>query len=121
MRVLFIGGTGLISSACADLAAARGHALTLLTRGNAPKLPLPAGVETLRADVRDRRAVEAALAGRVFDAVVNWVAFTVAHVEQDVEVFGGRCGQYVFISSASAYEKPASRLPVTEETPTRGR
>ncbi len=117
MRVLFIGGTGLISSACASLASARGHALTLLNRGKTAKLPVPPGVELLRADVRDRKAVEAALGGRTFDAVVNWIAFTPEHVEQDVAVFGGRCGQYVFISSASAYEKPPARYLITEETP----
>lgn len=117
MKILFIGGTGLISSASAALAAARGHALTVLNRGKTSHTPLPAGTEVLHADVRDRAAVEAALAGRSFDAVVNWIAFTVPQVEQDLAVFAGRCGRYVFISSASAYEKPARRWPITEETP----
>jgi nucleoside-diphosphate-sugar epimerase len=117
VKILFIGGTGLISSACSELAVRRGHALTLLNRGTTAHTPPPAGTEVLHADVRDRAAVEKVLGGRSFDAVVNWIAFDDAHVEQDLAVFGGRCGQYVFISSASAYEKPARSWPITEATP----
>lgn len=116
MRVLFIGGTGVISSACAELALARGIELTLLNRGkSAGHHPVPAGAEVITADIRDRQAAEAALAGRRFDAVVNWVAFTPDHIETDLALFRGRTGQYVFISSASAYQRPCS-LPVTEST-----
>ena len=119
LRVLFIGGTGIISSASVRLAVERGIDLTVLNRGVGTLRPLPDGVEVLRADVRDPAAVRAAIGDREFDAVVDWVAFTPEHVAADVEVFAGRTGQYVFISSASAYQTPPERLPVTESTPLR--
>ena len=73
----------------------------------------------LRADIRDPASVTAALGDREFDAVVDWVAFTPDHVRADIDLFRGRTGQYVFISSASAYQTPPARLPVTESTPLR--
>jgi nucleoside-diphosphate-sugar epimerase len=114
MQVLFIGGTGLISTACTALALAQGIDLTLLTRGTRPA---PAGVKTLVADIHDPAAVSAALEGRRFDAVVNGVAFTAADVERDIARFRGRAGQYIFISSASAYQKPPTHWLITEDTP----
>src|SRR5437773_11834768 len=117
MNLLFIGGTGLISSASSRLALARGHRLTLLNRGQTGHTPAPAGAEVERADARDAAGVAAALGSRTFDAVVNWIAFTVTQVEQDLAAFRGRCGQYVFISSASAYQKPPNHYLITEETP----
>jgi nucleoside-diphosphate-sugar epimerase len=119
MRVLFIGGTGIISSACVPLALARGIDLTLLNRGQSTRRPRPDGVPVIQADVRDRDATRRALGDRSWDAVVNWIAFTPEHVQQDIEVFDGRTGQYVFISSASAYQTPPMNLPVTESTPLR--
>ncbi|HEX3492838.1 MAG TPA: NAD-dependent epimerase/dehydratase family protein [Streptosporangiaceae bacterium] len=119
MRVLFIGGSGVISSACSALAVQRGIDLTVLNRGVSTDRPLPAAATVLRADIRDPAAVAAALGGREFDAVVNWVAYTPEHAQADVDLFRGRTGQYVFISSASAYQTPPSRLPVTESTPLR--
>jgi nucleoside-diphosphate-sugar epimerase len=119
MRVLFIGGSGVISSACSALAVQRGIDLTVLNRGLSTDRPLPAAATVLRADVRDPAAVAAALGDLEFDAVVNWVAYTPEHVQADVDLFRGRTGQYVFISSASAYQTPPSRLPVTESTPLR--
>ena len=116
MKVLFIGGTGIISSACAELAVARGMELTLLNRGQSSR-PIPAGVEVLYGDVRDKASVQRLIDGRIFDAVVEWVAFSPEHVETDIELFSGRTGQYVFISSASAYQTPPARLPITESTP----
>ena len=118
-RVLFIGGSGIISSACAALALERGLELTVLNRGESRTRPLPDGARVLRADVRDPAAVSAALGGEEFDVVVDFVAFTPDHVRADVERFAGRVGQYVFISSASAYQTPPARLPVTESTPLR--
>jgi nucleoside-diphosphate-sugar epimerase len=119
MRVLFIGGSGVISSACSALAVERGIDLTVLNRGLRTDRPLPAAATVLRADIRDPAAVAAALGDLEFDAVVNWVAYTPEHVQADVDLFRGRTGQYVFISSASAYQTPPSRLPVTESTPLR--
>jgi nucleoside-diphosphate-sugar epimerase len=114
MRVLFIGGTGNISGACSRLAVARGIELHLLNRAQRES-PIP-GAHTLVADVRDEAATAAALAGRSFDAVVNFIAFEVADVERDLRLLAGRCDQYVFISSASCYRKPCVR-PVTEDVP----
>ncbi|MGH3399565.1 MAG: SDR family oxidoreductase [Streptosporangiaceae bacterium] len=119
MGVLFIGGSGVISSACSALAVQRGIDLTVLNRGTSTDRPLPPEATVLHADIRDPAAAAAALGRREFDAVVDWVAFTPEHVRTDLDLFGGRAGQYVFISSASAYQTPPSRLPVTESTPLR--
>ncbi|WP_091230083.1 NAD-dependent epimerase/dehydratase family protein [Microbacterium sp. 3J1] len=116
--VLFIGGTGIISSAASALAARRGMEVTLLNRGRSRRAPAE-GVEVLTADISDAAAVDAALAGREFDVVADMIAFTPDQVQRDIDRFEGRAGQYVFISSASAYQKPVSRLPITESTPLR--
>ncbi len=116
MKALFIGGTGVISSACSELALARGIELYLLNRGQSVR-PLPEGAHVLRADVRDAAQAEAALAGHTFDAVVDWIAFTPEQVAADIALFRGRTNQYIFISSATVYEKPPSRLPIREDTP----
>ncbi|WP_213450602.1 SDR family oxidoreductase [Rhizomonospora bruguierae] len=119
MRVLFIGGSGIISSACSRLAVERGIDLYTLNRGNEERRPLPAGVTRLRGDIRAPESARAALGDLTFDAVVDWVAYTPGHVRADIDLFTGRTGQYVFISSASAYQTPPARLPVTESTPLR--
>jgi nucleoside-diphosphate-sugar epimerase len=119
LRVLFIGGSGVISSACAKVAVESGIELTVLNRGQTAGRPLPAGVREVRADARDAAGVRDQIKGLDFDSVVDWVAFTTDHVRAGVELFRGRAGQYVFISSASAYQTPPSRLPVTESTPLR--
>ena len=115
MRVLFVGGTGIISSACSQLAVQRGIELWVLNRGQGSR-PLPPQARVVRADVRDLQSAQQALGSQTFDAVVNWIAFTPAHVEADLELFRGRTGQYIFISSASAYQTPPARVPVTEST-----
>jgi nucleoside-diphosphate-sugar epimerase len=119
LRVLFIGGSGVISSACAREAVEAEIDLYVLNRGQTTGRPLPAGVTQLRADVRSPRSVRDAIGDLDFDSVVDWVAFTTEHVRADVGTFRGRTGQYVFISSASAYQTPPARLPVTESTPLR--
>jgi len=116
LSVLFIGGSGVISSESAWLAVRRGIDLTVLNRGSTELRPLPPGATVRHGDVRDPASVRAALGDREFDAVVNWVAYTPRHVQADIDLFRGRAGQYVFISSASAYQKPPSRQPVTEST-----
>jgi nucleoside-diphosphate-sugar epimerase len=116
LKVLFIGGSGLISSACSRLAVERGADLYVLNRGTTSERPLPAAATALRADIRDPASVKDALGDRQFDAVVDWVAYTPEHVRTDLDLFRGRTGQYVFISSASAYQTPPARLPVTEST-----
>ena len=119
LRVLFIGGTGVISSACSRLAVEQGIELSVLNRGQSAIWPVPAGVTMLRGDIRDRASARAALGDGDFDVVVDWVAYTPAHIRADLELFRGRAGQYVFISSASAYQTPPTRLPVSESTPLR--
>jgi nucleoside-diphosphate-sugar epimerase len=116
MKALFIGGTGTISSACSQLAVERGIALTLFNRGETAR-PVPEGTRVLHGDIRDRASVEDALGDATFDAVVNWINFAPEHVESDIAFFRGRTGQYVFISSASVYQKPIASLPITESTP----
>lgn len=117
MKVLFIGGTGVISSEAAALAIREGIDLTLLTRGRSATRRAPEGARVLRADIRDSESVARALAGQSFDAAVDWIAYEPQHVQADIDLLGGRVGQYVFISSASAYQTPPDRLPVTESTP----
>jgi nucleoside-diphosphate-sugar epimerase len=116
MRVLFLGGTGIISTASTRLAAERGIDLTLMTRG-LRGANLPAGVKSVTADLDDPAGAARALADARFDAVVDWIAFTPAHIERDLQLFRGRTGQFIFISSASAYQKPATHYLITESTP----
>jgi len=117
MKVLFIGGTGIISSACAELAVKRGVDLYLLNRGETSKRgPLPNGVTHLKGDTRDQNSIKQALAGHQFDVVVNWIIFTPEQIDQDIEIFKNQTEQYVFISSASAYQKPPASLPIREST-----
>ena len=117
--MLFIGGSGVISSACSRVAAGSGIELHVLNRGRSAARPLPPGVNVLRADIREPDSVRHVINDLEFDAVVDWVAFTAGHVRADVDLFRGRTGQYVFISSASAYQTPPARVPVTESTPLR--
>lgn len=115
MKILFIGGTGIISTASTALTAQRGFDITLLSRGQHPS-QLPSGVKTLIADVNDPSLLQK-LKHESFDAVVDWVAFTPADIERDLELFRGRTRQFVFISSASAYQKPQTHYVITESTP----
>jgi nucleoside-diphosphate-sugar epimerase len=118
MKMLFIGGTGLISSACSELAVERGHELFLLNRSVSEKYPVPQGATLLRGDVHARENdVARLLAGHHFDAVVDFIAYTLDDVERDLRLFRDIASQFVFISSASAYQKPPRHYLVTEETP----
>lgn len=116
MKVLFIGGTGIISTACTKLAAERGIELTLLRRGE-HLAPIPAGIRTVKADITDSASVAAGLGKETFDVVVDWIAFGPADVERDIALVRNRTRQYIFISSASAYQKPVSHYLITEATP----
>jgi nucleoside-diphosphate-sugar epimerase len=115
LKVLFIGGSGVISSACSALAVESGIDLHVLNRGRTTIRPLPPGATEIRGDINGDRVP----ARDDYDAVVNWVAFSPEQVLRDVELFHGKTRQYVFISSASAYQTPPSRVPVTESTPLR--
>jgi nucleoside-diphosphate-sugar epimerase len=113
MKVLFIGGTGVISSACSPLAIERGIELFLLNRGQTER-PIPNGAIPIKADIRDPDSVRKAISGQKYDVIVDWVAFTPEHVQTDIDLFKGITGQYVFISTAAAYHP--SSLPITEST-----
>lgn len=115
--VLFLGGTGVISSECARYAAELGHEVTALNRGTSTTHPTPEGVRAVTADVRDTESVRAALGDSEFDVVVDFLSFVPEHVQQQLDTFEERTGQYLFISSASAYQTPPTHLPVTESTP----
>ena len=119
LRVLFVGGSGIISSACSRVAIESGIELFVLNRGRNTQRPLPPGVTKLHADIGEPQSVLSEIKGLDFDAVVDWVAFTPGQIRADIELFRGRAGQYVFISSASAYQTPPARVPVTESTPLR--
>jgi nucleoside-diphosphate-sugar epimerase len=115
MKVLFVGGTGFISTAVSRMAVERGMELYHLNRGQR-QAPMP-GVGHLKADARQPAQARAALGELHFDAVVDWIAYTPADIERDLELFRGRTGQFVFISSASAYQKPPAWPIITESTP----
>lgn len=115
LTALFIGGNGIISSACSALALERGIDLTLLNRGTDSTRPPITGARHITGDADDLASV--ALGD--YDVVVNFRSFLPSAVARDVELFAGRTGQYVYISSASAYQKPVARLPITESTPLR--
>lgn len=118
MKILFIGGTGLISSACSELAVARGHELFILNRSASIKYPVPDGATLLIGDVHAESShLSRLLGGHRFDAVVDFIAFTAQDIERDIQLFRGRTDQFIFISSASAYQKPPKNYIVTEETP----
>ncbi len=105
MKVLFVGGTGIISSASSALAIQRGIELYLLNRGRSTR-PVPEGAITLQGDIHHPESVAGVLGDMRFDAVVDWVGFTPDQVKADMELFRKRTRQYIFISSASAYQKP---------------
>jgi nucleoside-diphosphate-sugar epimerase len=118
MKILFIGGTGIISSACSDLAVARGHDLYLLNRSVSRRLPVPEGATVLQADIHAAEEhLATLLADHRFDAVVDYLAYGLQDIERDLRLFRGRTDQFVFVSSASAYQKPVRNYLITEETP----
>jgi nucleoside-diphosphate-sugar epimerase len=116
MKALFIGGTGVISSACTRHAAERGFDISLLNRGRTPA-DLPVEVRLIAGDISKEQEVAAALSGHTFDVVANFINFTPADVERDLRLFRGKVEQYVFISSCSVYQKPLRNYLVTESTP----
>ncbi len=118
MKTLFIGGTGIISSACADLAIERGHELFILNRSTSTKYPFPKGATLLKGDIHaDEAHLASLVADHHFDAIVDYIAFTTQDIERDLRLFRGKTDQFVFISSASAYQKPVKNYLITEETP----
>ena len=115
LKVLCIGGTGTISSAISALAAEKGFELYLLNRGNRTGF-VPDGARVITADINDEEKVRKCLEGLTFDVVADFIAFDTGHVERDYRLFKDRTRQYIFISSASAYQKPLSSPFITEST-----
>ena len=115
MRILIIGGTGTISSAITRQLAASGQDLWLLNRGTR-KQEVPAGVKQIVADISNEEEVKRLLGDMQFDAVCEFIGFVLEQVERDIRLFKGRTRQYVYISSASAYNKPASNHVINEGT-----
>ncbi len=117
MKVLFIGGTGTISNSITrQLAENKDYKLTILNRGN-KNTDIPPSVRQITGDINNEAEVTKLLASETFDVVGEFVAYTPEQVKRDIRIFGGRCGQYIFISSASAYQKPLSHYVITESTP----
>jgi nucleoside-diphosphate-sugar epimerase len=117
MKVLFIGGTGNISASVSRLCVERGIDLYILNRGvRTSSVP---GATMLRGDISQGELLKSLLGKYTWDVVVDWIAYTVEDVERDLGLFQGRTGQYVFISSASVYQKPPSHPVITESTPLR--
>ncbi len=115
MRILYIGGTGEISFDCIHESVRLGHDVTVFNRGN-QNVGLPPGCRFIIGDVNDDVAYSR-LAAHQFDVVCQFRLFTPEAIVRDITQFRGRCSQYVFISSASAYRKPVRTLPITEATP----
>jgi len=118
MKALFIGGTGTISADITKLCVKKGWDITLINRGRQSNR-LPAGIQVTQwsLDINDEAAVRAKLDGEYFDVIANFINYTVDQVERDIRLFSGKTDQYIFISTASAYQKPRSHYLVTESTP----
>jgi nucleoside-diphosphate-sugar epimerase len=114
MKILFIGGSGVISRAVAHQTLAAGHELWLLNRGQ--RRPID-GARLLVADVSDREGLRAVLRGHTWDVVVQWIGFVPGDIRRDLDLFRDTTRQYIFISSASVYQKPLAHYLVTESTP----
>ncbi len=116
LKVLFIGGTGNISYEVSKLAIEKGIDLYLFNRNNKSEF-FPEGAKLIKGDIRDEASAKEILKNHEFDVVVNWIAYETGHVETDIRLFKGKTGQYIFISTASAYHKPAENYLITERTP----
>ena len=114
MKALFIGGTGTISTEITKLCIRNGWDLTLLNRG---RTPLPEGAKLLKADIGNEEEVRKAIEGQTWDVVADFIVFTPEQAERDIRLFSGKTAQYIFISSASAYQKPLASPWITEGTP----
>src|SRR5438045_1985536 len=113
MKILFLGGTGTISTACSRLAIAGGFEVTLLNRSRRETI---GDADTIIADINDPKVGDA-LAGKTWDVVVDFIAYDVDSIEQRLRLFRGRTSQYLFISTTSAYQRPLVLHLITESTP----
>jgi len=116
MKILFIGGTGNISKAALDLASKSDAEIFMLNRGN-NLYDIPKRVRFIKGDIREFNFIKQCLKCYKFDVVIDWIAYNPNHIVNDIKLFGSQLKQYVFISSASVYEKPPSNYIITEKTP----
>lgn len=116
MKALFIGGTGTISTAISRRLLEEGHELWLINRGTRNDA-LPSGAHIIKADINDEETVARQLEGQKFDVVADFIAFVPAQLERDYRLFRDRTDQFIYISSASAYQKPLSDHRIDEGTP----
>ena len=116
MRVLFVGGTGNISTAITALLAEQGVEVAVFNRG-LRRTEVPDGVRQIKGNIREPASAAESLAGHEFDVVVDWLAYEPQHIETDIELFSGRTAQFVYVSSACAYLKPSPQFPITESAP----
>ncbi|WP_433923387.1 SDR family oxidoreductase [Paenibacillus taichungensis] len=116
MKALFIGGTGTISTAITDQLAKQGYELYLINRGNQND-NLPAQIKVLQADIHDEARVAELIADLEFDVVADFIAFVPSQLERDYRLFKDKTKQFIFISSASAYQTPLADYRITEGTP----
>ncbi|MEA4889810.1 MAG: SDR family oxidoreductase [Clostridiaceae bacterium] len=116
MKALFIGGTGTISTSISQQLTGMGWDLTLLNRGTHPDR-LAAGAQLLQGDIQDENQISRLLTGQWFDVVVDFIAFEPEQIRRDIRLFQEHCGQFIFISTASAYQKPPVHYLITESTP----
>lgn len=117
MKVLFIGGTGIISTSVSKLAIERGIDLYQFNRGTRPEL-FTEGAKIIKGDINNFEEMKSLLSSHEFDIVVDWLAFTPRDIERDIKLFANKVKQFVFISSASIYQKPLQNYLITENTPT---
>src|SRR6266581_2107415 len=118
MRLLFLGGTGNISTACVALAVERGHDVTILNRGRTASR-LRGRVHAVTGERDDGGRLRSIAEETRFDAIVDFLCYRPEQVEAAIDAFVGRTSQYVFVGTAAAYEKPVVNYVVTEETPLR--
>lgn len=116
MKVLFIGGTGTISSACSEYCIKKGHELFLYNRAQSIRKPAE-GANVIEGDYKNRKLTSSLLNNKYFDIIVNWLAFTPEDIDFDINLFRDNVGHYFFISSATVYKRPASAIPITEAEP----
>jgi nucleoside-diphosphate-sugar epimerase len=116
MKILFIGGTGVISSACSKLCSERGHELYLFNRGNS-RLPETVKYKLLQGDIGNFDEAKSLIGDHTFDVVVEWIGYAQDRIVSDYELFKEKTSQYIYISSASVYQKPSWWRPITEDMP----
>src|SRR6476646_241602 len=114
MKILFLGGTGNISTECAALLHKNGNEIAILSRGSAKA---PSEYRMLKADRKNPTAMREALAEDQYDVVINFLGFELSDVQNDFAIFSDRTRQYIFISSATVYAKPPLRVPISEDAP----